>query len=205
MVSSASLPTRPLPRLARDETGVPVLPDDEQQALLALARHSIAQALGGDAPEPPFIPVHADSCGVFVTLRTLDGELRGCVGRVEARCGSLAEEIRIVAVSSATEDPRFDPMTHEELDEVAIEISLLGSFQPVSSMDELDPARFGLVMSWRGRRGLLLPEIPGIDTPAEQVVAVARKAGIFLDGTEEMHRFGAFKFGPDVDVPQGVS
>ena len=118
--------------------------------------------------------------GCFVSLK-IDGQLRGCIGTIAPTQESLAQEICANAISAGTGDPRFDPVTKDELDELVYDVDVLGEPEPIASPDELDPARYGVIVSTPdGRRGLLLPDLDGVDTVEEQLEIAARKGGISL-------------------------
>ncbi|MBQ3267396.1 MAG: AmmeMemoRadiSam system protein A [Atopobiaceae bacterium] len=117
--------------------------------------------------------------GCFVSLK-IDGQLRGCIGTIAPVRASLAEEICANAISAGTHDPRFAPVGEDELDDLVYDVDVLGEPEPVASADELDPARYGVIVSCGSRRGLLLPDLDGVDTVEEQVSIAARKGGIDL-------------------------
>ncbi|MFC2029530.1 AmmeMemoRadiSam system protein A [Chloroflexota bacterium] len=130
---------------------------------------------------------------VFVTIRR-HGELCGCIGTLEPVHDSLAEEVIHNAISAATRDPRFPPLRSDELPDVEIKVDVLTEPVPISSQDELDPKRYGLIVRSADRpwkRGVLLPDLQGIDTVEKQVHWTRyHKAGI-TDPEEpvEMFRF----------------
>ena len=128
--------------------------------------------------------------GCFVSLKK-DGELRGCIGTIAPTKASLAEEICANAVSAGTRDRRFSPVQMDELSELVYDVDVLGDPEPVESENELDPRRYGVIVSTRdGRRGLLLPDLDGVDTVREQVQIAAQKGGIDLFGDEyRLERF----------------
>ncbi|MBQ6410604.1 MAG: AmmeMemoRadiSam system protein A, partial [Atopobiaceae bacterium] len=117
--------------------------------------------------------------GCFVSLK-IDGQLRGCIGTIAPVRASLAEEICANAISAGTHDPRFAPVGEDELDDLVYDVDVLGEPEPVASADELDPARYGVIVSCGSRRGLLLPDLDGVDTVEDQVSIAARKGGIDL-------------------------
>lgn len=127
--------------------------------------------------------------GVFVSLKK-DGRLRGCMGTISASEDSIAREIIKNALSAGTGDPRFDPVTPFELPELVYSVDVLGKPEPVSSKEELDPVEYGVIVSMGHRRGLLLPNLPGIKTPEQQVEIALKKAGI---GPEEDYRMERFQ------------
>jgi len=130
-------------------------------------------------PEPPSEPADVMSAhaGVFVSLK-MHGELRGCVGTFLPQYESVADETIHNAVSAATRDPRFSPVTPDELDEIDYSVDVLSKPETVKSLDELDPKRYGVIVSLGHRRGLLLPDLEGVDTVEYQLSIAMSKAGI---------------------------
>lgn len=128
-----------------------------RQQLLTIARESItAKVHAGSPPALADAPPVA-SPGAFVTLR-LDGALRGCIGHLEPT-GSLGQTIQRIAMAAATEDPRFPPLSRDELASVVIEISVLGALEPCREPAELEVGRHGVLVDDGARRGLLLPQV----------------------------------------------
>lgn len=119
----------------------------------------------------------ARRAGVFVSLKE-DGRLRGCIGTISPVRGSIAEEIMENAVSAACRDPRFHPVEPEELDRLVYSVDVLGKPEEISSKEELDVKRYGVIVSRGARRGLLLPNLEGVDTVEEQIDIARQKAGI---------------------------
>lgn len=115
--------------------------------------------------------------GVFVSLH-MEGRLRGCIGTISPVYESVAAEIIHNAISAATRDPRFHEVTGRELDRLEYSVDVLGPTEPVQSADELDVKRYGVVVSNGGRRGLLLPNLDGVDTVDQQIAIATQKAGI---------------------------
>lgn len=133
-------------------------------------------------PVPDDLPAELAGrrAGAFVSIKK-DGRLRGCIGTIAPVRASLAEEIVENAVSAGCHDPRFSPVREEELPELVYDVDVLGESEPVASRSELDPARYGVIVSTPdGRRGLLLPSLDGVDTVDEQLEIAARKGGISL-------------------------
>ena len=116
--------------------------------------------------------------GCFVSLHRLDGALRGCIGTIVPTQENLALEIRENAISAATRDPRFPPLTLEELDEIEVSVDVLGHMERVKSLEELDPRIYGIVVVKGFRKGVLLPDLPGVDSVEEQLRIACLKAGI---------------------------
>jgi AmmeMemoRadiSam system protein A len=138
---------------ARDLTG------DERRALLETAREAIAAHFQGRRAQlPAAAGALAETRGAFVTLHRPDGELRGCVGLMQSD-RSLLDTVARMAVAAATEDGRFDPVTEGELEGLRIEISALGPLQPIRP-EAVEVGRHGLLISYGGRRGVLLPQVP---------------------------------------------
>lgn len=119
--------------------------------------------------------------GCFVSLK-VDGQLRGCIGTILPTRASLADEICANAISAGTRDPRFVAVRPEELDDLVYDVDVLTAPEAVASADELDPSRYGVIVSAPdGRRGLLLPDLDGVDTVDEQLRIAAQKGRIDLD------------------------
>ncbi len=118
---------------------------------------------------PPDMQLQA---GAFVSLHLPDGELRGCIGTIQPVRENLAEEIIDNAIRAATRDPRFPPMTPDELDGLDISVDVLTEPEPIDSIEGQDPKRHGLIVqskrsAWK--RGLLLPDLETIDTAEKQL------------------------------------
>ena len=114
----------------------------------------------------------------FVSIKNKDGSLRGCIGTILPVQDSLEREIMANAVSASTRDPRFPPMSAQELDNVTISVDVLGAPEEVREGMELDPKIWGVIVSKGGRRGLLLPDLPGVNSVEQQIAIAAQKAGI---------------------------
>jgi MEMO1 family protein len=132
----------------------------------------------------------------FVCLKTLDGELRGCIGTIEPARETLAEEVVANAISAAMNDPRFDPVKTAELSNLRYSVDVLLPAEP-AEMKDLDPVTFGVIVEDESgsRRGLLLPDITGIDSAEQQVEIASRKAGIGRDERLRLWRFKVERFG----------
>ncbi|HJG38115.1 AmmeMemoRadiSam system protein A [Enorma phocaeensis] len=139
--------------------------------------HDLPADLLGNLPDE----IACGKQGAFVSLKK-DGQLRGCIGTILPTRESLVEEVCANAVSAGCRDPRFDPVTTAELPELIYDVDVLSAPEPIMGPSELDPARYGVIVSAPGgRRGLLLPNLDGIDTVAEQLRIAARKGGIDLN------------------------
>jgi AmmeMemoRadiSam system protein A/AmmeMemoRadiSam system protein B len=115
--------------------------------------------------------------GAFVSLKKF-GRLRGCIGTIEPCREDLASEIIQNAISAGTEDPRFPPVTEDELDDLEYSVDVLGVPEEVAGAEELDPRRYGVIIQKGHRRGLLLPDLEGVDTVEKQLAIARQKAGI---------------------------
>ncbi len=147
--------------------------------------------LPGEMPPLPELPARA---GVFVSLHDREGNLRGCVGTFLPTRPTVWEEIAVNAVAAATQDPRFSPVQPEELPHLHIKVDILSPPEPVQSLDELDPRRYGILVVNGARRGLLLPDIPGVETVEQQLAIARQKAFIDSDEPAEVYRFTVRRF-----------
>ena len=126
--------------------------------------------------------------GAFVSIHK-QGRLRGCIGTISPTRDSLAEEIIHNAVSAASRDPRFDPIRPDELRWLEINVDVLGEPEDIASEAELDVKRYGVIVRRGHRRGLLLPDLEGVDTVRQQVDIARQKAGIGPNERVELQRF----------------
>ncbi|NLI40744.1 MAG: AmmeMemoRadiSam system protein A [Caldisericales bacterium] len=126
--------------------------------------------------------------GVFVSIHE-DGDLRGCIGTFLPTTANIAREIIEMAIEACSGDPRFSPVRPNELDGLEINVDVLDLPEPIDSIAQLDPKTYGVIVSRGARRGLLLPDLEGIDTAEQQVAIARRKAGIYDDGPVQLQRF----------------
>lgn len=131
--------------------------------------------------------------GVFVTLKK-DGQLRGCIGTVKPTQKNLAREIIKNAISACGHDPRFSPVRPEEVEELDVSVDVLGAKEPVASIEELDPEKYGVIVKKGHRSGLLLPDLEGIDRAEKQVEVACKKAGVDYDKSVQLFRFEVERF-----------
>ena len=171
--------------------------EDPSYVLPNLARQSVeTYTLTGDKlavlPSNPLLETRA-AC--FVSIKTLDGDLRGCIGTVEPTKDTLAEELVANAISAASRDPRFSPIQPTELGNLRYSVDILSPAEP-ASMEELDPKIYGVVVEDAGgfSRGLLLPDIEGVSTAEQQVEIAARKAGIPQGAALRISRFRVVRY-----------
>ena len=173
--------------------------DHDRQLLLTLAREAI-HAYVGAAPAhvASDSPVLTEPGGAFVTLQK-DGELRGCIGHIEPN-EPLGKVVPRCAVAAASTDPRFPPITADELQRIDIEISLLGPLQQIHGPADIIVGRHGLVVEQGWQRGLLLPQVATEwNWDAETFLAhTCHKAGLPRDAWRHgasIYRFEAEVFG----------
>ena len=149
----------------------------------------------GDIPPQPeeLTPEMKEKAGVFVSIHK-HGELRGCIGTFEPQQKNVAEEIIANAISSATRDPRFPAIAPTELKDLDYSVDVLTSPEPVESQDQLDPKKYGVIVEAGFRRGLLLPDLEGVDSVDYQIDICRQKAGIMPDEPIKLYRFEVRRF-----------
>lgn len=164
------------------------------EALPRLAREAVRASLEGREPvAPPAEGPLARAAPVFVTLR-IGPELRGCMGALVPQHSDLVAETMDRARVAAFGDPRFPPLTAEELPHTSFEVTILEPLEPVGGPEDLDPSIYGVeIVDAAGRRAVLLPGIEGVDTVARQVELVRRKAGIPRGAAAWLRRFRVLK------------
>jgi AmmeMemoRadiSam system protein A/AmmeMemoRadiSam system protein B len=170
----------------------------EAKQLLALARCAIETFIRKgymiEKPESPGAMLKQPAA-CFVSIKNFEGELRGCIGTIEPAKETLAEELIANAISSATRDPRFPPVIPEELPNLRYSVDVLSTPEPVK-FEELDPKVYGVIVEDEsGRhRGLLLPDLQGVETARQQVDIATRKAGIRPGTPLKYYRFRVDRF-----------
>ena len=172
--------------------------DDSGEDLPALARKAVETFVLTDSPiEPPENPsgLLRARAACFVSIKTLEGDLRGCIGTIEPARDTLAEELIANAINAATRDPRFTPISASELPHLRYSVDILSASEP-ATFEELDPAIYGVIVEDESgsRRGLLLPDIEGVDTAQKQVEIASRKAGIPQGSPVKLSRFRVERF-----------
>ena len=115
--------------------------------------------------------------------------LRGCIGTILPTTGSVADEIIQNAVSASARDPRFEPIREDEIPYLEVNVDVLTKPEKISSKDELDVKRYGVIVTHGYKRGLLLPDLDGVDTIDDQIDIARRKGGIREDEPYELERF----------------
>ena len=163
-----------------------------EDPFVRLARETVeSRVLGQKLPDvPEWATEEMKKCraGVFVSIHK-EGKLRGCIGTFLPVRENIAKEIISNAVSASTRDPRFAPIEPEELKWLEISVDVLSAPEKISGMDELDARRYGVIVSSGSRRGLLLPDLDGVDTVDEQVSIARRKGGIGENEPITLERF----------------
>jgi AmmeMemoRadiSam system protein A len=159
--------------------------------IVALAKDTVERYVkDGKKQSPPkaLTPELKERAGVFVSIHKL-GALRGCIGTFEPQQPNVAGEIITNAISSATQDPRFDAVTPDELKDLDYSVDVLTSPEPVADKSQLDPKRYGVIVEAGWRRGLLLPDLEGVDSADEQIDICRQKGGIGPDEPVQLYRF----------------
>lgn len=159
--------------------------------LVSLAKRTVEEYVRNRkiiSPPDELTPEMKQRAGVFVSLKK-KGELRGCIGTFLPTTENIATEIIQNAISAATRDPRFMPVSPDELDEIEYSVDVLSEPEKVSDRTELDPKKYGVIVKKGERKGLLLPDLEGVNTVDEQINIALMKAGILPDEDFELYRF----------------
>ena len=145
---------------------------------------------GDVMPLPDWVPEELlnKKAGAFVSIHKFGG-LRGCIGTIAATQKNLAQEIIHNAVSAVSRDPRFEPVTPDELKYLDISVDVLGDAEPIKSPEELDVKKYGVIVQSGYKRGLLLPDLDGVDTVEQQIDIARRKGGIAPGDKIDLFRF----------------
>lgn len=165
---------------------------EQEDAYVQLARKTIESYVRTgeilDVPEGLPEEMYRDRAGAFVSIKK-DGSLRGCIGTIKATQTSIAMEIINNAVSASARDYRFSPIEPEELEKLIISVDILGECEKIDSPAQLDVKRYGVIVTKGRKRGLLLPNLDGVDTIEEQIAIAKRKAGIGEEEEAGLERF----------------
>lgn len=165
---------------------------DSEDAYCSLARQSLTFAIqnGRTLQLPDDLPEEMlkNKAGAFVSLHK-NGHLRGCVGTIAPTTDNIALEIIQNALSAGLSDNRFEPVNASELPFITYKVDILSAPEQISSPDELDPKRYGVIVTSGLRRGLLLPNLEGIDSVEEQIAIARKKGGIRSGATIKLERF----------------
>ncbi|MCS7233072.1 MAG: AmmeMemoRadiSam system protein A [Synergistetes bacterium] len=166
----------------------------EEHPLVRLARKAVESYVKQGkviSPPPPseLTPEMKERAGVFVSIKK-KGKLRGCIGTYLPTCRNVAEEVIRNAIAACSEDPRFDPVREDELPLLEYSVDILTEPEPVDDLAELDPKLYGVIVEASdGRKGLLLPDLEGVDTVEEQIEIASRKAGILPGESKRIYKF----------------
>lgn len=167
-----------------------------EHPLVQLARATIdAYVRAGKVIRPPaeLSPEMKQQAGAFVSLHRR-GQLRGCIGTFAPTQDNVAEEVIHNAISSATQDPRFTPLQPRELADLEINVDVLSTPEPVTDVNELDPRIYGVIVSAGRRRGLLLPDLEGVNTVDDQIDICRRKGGIGPNEPVQLQKFTVARY-----------
>ncbi|HWR57815.1 MAG TPA: AmmeMemoRadiSam system protein A [Thermodesulfovibrionales bacterium] len=159
--------------------------------LVELARRAVEEYVSRRKTIPfPETPTNEmkEKAGVFICLKK-HGQLRGCIGTFMPCRENVAEEIIKNAISAATEDPRFSLVTTEELPHLTYTVDVLSAPERITGSSELDPRKYGVIVARGGLKGLLLPDLEGVDTAEEQIRIAKIKAGIGPEDDVDIYRF----------------
>ena len=172
--------------------------EGDEDIRLSLARRAVEEYIRHDSvlPADPALSELAEPAPTFVTLK-IDGELRGCIGTLAATCASQQEEIIQNAISACSRDPRFPKVTVQELPHLQYQVYVLGPLEEIAGPELLDPKRYGVVVGKGYRRGVLLPNLEGIDTVEQQLAIASRKGGISMSEKPTLYRFEVITYGKD--------
>ncbi|MBT9161236.1 MAG: AmmeMemoRadiSam system protein A [Dehalococcoidia bacterium] len=139
------------------------------------------------------MPEMKQKAGVFVSIHKR-GQLRGCIGTFQPNRSDVAQEIIYNAISSATRDYRFPPVTPEELPQLTYKVDILTKPELVNSKSDLDPRKYGILVECGGKRGLLLPDLEGVDNVDQQIEIACAKGGILPDEPVKLYCFEVCRF-----------
>ena len=158
--------------------------------VVELAKETVESYIrGGKLPRlGELTPEMKERAGVFVSLHK-HGQLRGCIGTFEPDKDNVAEEIMANAINSSTRDPRFPPVTAPELDDLEYSVDILTKPELVTDISELDYKKYGVIVESDWKRGLLLPDLEGVDSVEEQIAICRLKAGILANEPVKLYRF----------------
>lgn len=164
--------------------------------LVELARQSVEEFIRNQkviaAPEP-LSPEMAGKAGVFVCIKKYK-QLRGCIGTFMPCTENIAVETIKNAISAATQDSRFAPVTEDDLNDLAYSVDLLSPPEKVEDISEFNPKKYGVIVTSGQKKGLLLPNLEGVDTVEEQLRIAKMKAGILPDEKVNLFRFSVCRY-----------
>ena len=185
---SETTAARPQPETERPQK-------ERHHPLVELAMKAVHSCVLGEAgPQPEKLtPEMTHRAGVFVCIKE-DGVLRGCIGTFEPTRANVAEEIVANSLCSALQDPRFPPVSPQELPHLSYTVDVLSSPEPIPDLAGHDPKKFGLMVEAAGHRGLLLPNLDGVETAQQQLNICLVKAGIHPEEPVKLYRFQVHRY-----------
>lgn len=169
----------------------------ENNSFVILARKAIEEYVKNGTADIKKILPHPlpdklnKKTGAFVSIKK-DGQLRGCIGTIQAVRDNLGEEIVSNAISAASRDPRFPAVQEKELTQLDISVDVLGEPEKVQDLKELDPRKYGVIVKKGFQQSVLLPDLEGVDTVREQLEIAMRKAG--LSPFEDLENITIYRF-----------
>jgi AmmeMemoRadiSam system protein A len=188
---NASAPDSPARAEAAPESNEGGLPELARRAVETFVREERVL----EVPRVSQDSLLAQRAACFVSIKTDEGDLRGCIGTVEPMRANLAGELIHNAISAATRDPRFFPVEISELPHLRYSVDVLSPPEP-ARFEELDPKTYGLIVEDKaGRRGLLLPDLEGVEQAEQQLQIASRKAGISSGADVKLYRFQVRRYG----------
>ncbi len=172
-----------------------IMAEEGLHPIVRLAKEAVESYVReGKTPRPrELTPEMKEGAGVFVSLHK-HGQLRGCIGTFGPTKDNVAEEIIANAISSSTMDPRFPPVTAAELDDLEYSVDILTEPEPVTDISQLDPKEYGVIVESGWKKGLLLPDLEGVDSVEEQIAICRLKAGISASEPVKLYRFQVRRF-----------
>jgi AmmeMemoRadiSam system protein A len=168
---------------------------DRTHPYVILARETVRRHLTDEPPLfsgmeiDPDEKIWAPKSACFVSIKDLRGDLRGCIGTISPMQSGIDREIMANAISASMRDPRFRPLALDEMDGIAFSVDVLSKPEPVRDISELDPKKWGVIVSLGSRRGVLLPDLDGVDSVSVQLEIAAQKAGIYNVREASIERF----------------
>jgi AmmeMemoRadiSam system protein A len=159
--------------------------------IVALAKATVETYVReGKKPPPPsqLTPEMKERAGVFVSIHK-KGELRGCIGTFAPQEKNVAAEVITNAISSASRDPRFPPVSPDELKDLDYSVDVLTSPELVKDASQFDPKKYGVIVECGWRKGLLLPDLEGVDSVDYQIDICRQKGGIRPEEPVKLYRF----------------
>lgn len=169
---------------------------DLSQHIIDIAMNSIQKYLENNTfYQLPVILPHElkQKSACFVSLKS-ESILRGCIGTIEPVYSFLAKEIQNNAISAATRDPRFPPLSLDEFNSIECSVDVLMPSFKIWSISELDPVKYGVIVEKGTKRGVLLPNIDGVNEVKQQLSIAAQKAGINLTEDPNIYAFEVERF-----------